>query len=83
MWAFFDVSQNIEPQNLSTILWYYTHFQIHTIQLNVDGARGSLLFIEDRCVYVYIVMFSVICNTCIVLIITFIMIVPFLLVPVP
>ena len=56
---------------------------MHTIQLNVDGARGSLLFIEDRCVYVYIVMFSIIYKACIVLIITFRMIVPFLLVPVP
>ena len=70
------------PQKLP-VIWYYTHththFQMHTIQLNVHSARGSLLFIEDRCVYVYIVMLSIICNACMVLIITFIIIVLFLL----
>ena len=37
---------------------------MHTIQLNVHSAGRSLLFIEDRCVYVYIVivMLSIICN---------------------
>ena len=45
---------------------------MHTTQLNVHSAEGSLLFIEDRYVYVYIVMLSIICNVCVVLIIMFI-----------